>query len=259
MKHFFSILIRFDDICPTMNWTQWKEAKKLMDETRVTALLGVVPNCKDPDLMIDAPKEGFWEYIKELQNHGYTIAMHGYEHKFDIRSRGLVTPEKHSEFAGHPYEVQCDKIKKGKEILNSHGIETDIFFAPAHSYDDNTLKALAANGFKYISDGKSKKPYKRHGIICLPTRSGGIPKIKGSGYYTAVIHAHEWVKKEKAGDKKHFEKLLKDYAVQIVSFDNFANRNLGCPFIQRHIEKSYLIWEQRVAPILVHIKHKINR
>ena len=178
------ILLRFDDICPTMNWEQWDRAKQLMDEKGVIALLGVIPDCQDPDLNIDKPREDFWDYIKELQRQGFTIAMHGYHHVFDIQASGIVTPKKHSEFAGHPYEIQYEKIKKGKAILKEHGIETVVFFAPAHSYDDNTLKALAANGFKYISDVMSSKPYKRNGIICIPSRSGGIPKIKDNGYYT---------------------------------------------------------------------------
>ena len=110
-----------------------------------------------------------------------------------------------SEFSGHSLEVQVEKIRKGKEILQSHGINTDIFFAPAHSYDDNTIKALSLCGFKYISDGKSRKPFYRQGILCIPCRSGGCPKIGKGGYYTAVFHAHEWVRPDK---KKGFEDLV---------------------------------------------------
>ena len=98
------ILLRFDDICPTMNWEQWERAKQMMDKAGVTALLGVVPDCTDPDLKIDTPRPDFWEYIRELQNQGYTIAMHGYHHQFVIKADGLVTKNKISEFAGLPYE-----------------------------------------------------------------------------------------------------------------------------------------------------------
>ena len=153
------ILLRFDDICPTMNWEQWEKAKQLMDENMVVALLGVIPECKDSDLLIDAPRSNFWEYIKNLQDAGFTIAMHGYQHVFEIKADGLVTRNKISEFAGLPYKKQLEKIRKGKEILNSHGIETDVFFAPAHSYDRNTIKALREAGFKYVSDGLGYRPY----------------------------------------------------------------------------------------------------
>ena len=36
-----------------MNWEQWGKAKQLLEEKGLVALLGVVPDCQDPDLMID--------------------------------------------------------------------------------------------------------------------------------------------------------------------------------------------------------------
>lgn len=240
-----------------MNWEQWEKAKQLMDDADVTALLGVIPDCQDPDLMIDNPRQDFWEYIKDLQNKGFTIAMHGYQHVFDIRAKGLVTPVKHSEFAGHPYEVQYEKIRRGKEILQKHGISTDVFFAPAHSYDDNTLKALNVNGFRFISDGKSRKPYIRNGIICIPARSGGIPKMRTPGYYTAILHAHEWIRKDKSEDKKCFENLLKNNMVCFMPFDNFKERHVGNQYIQRFSEIRCLLWQRKILPILVEIKHML--
>lgn len=252
------ILIRFDDICPTMNWTQWEEAKNLMDETGVTALLGVVPDCKDPDLMIEEPRADFWEYIRDLQSRGYAIAMHGYQHVFALKADGIVTRNKISEFAGLPYEVQLEKIKRGKEILKSHGIETDVFFAPAHSYDDNTLRALSACGFKYVSDGFSSKPYMRQGIKMIPCRNGGIPSMKKrKGYVTAVVHAHEWVRQEKAGDWNKFQRLVTDNKTEIVTFDSYVNRKEGNAFFQRIVERFYLFYTLMLRPILYRIKHSV--
>ena len=43
--------------------------------------------------------------------------MHGYQHVFDIRAKGIISHKKHSEFAGHPYVVQSERIKKGKDIF----------------------------------------------------------------------------------------------------------------------------------------------
>ncbi len=250
------ILLRFDDICLTMNWEQWERAKQMMDKAGVTALLGVVPDCTDLDLKIDAPRSDFWEYIKELQNQGYTIAMHGYHHQFEIKADGLVTKNKISEFAGLPYERQLEKIKKGKEILDSHGIVTDVFFAPAHSYDDNTLRALAASGFKYVSDGLSSKPYIRNGIVLLPCRSGGIPRMeKKSGFVTAVMHAHEWVREEKRGEYLKFKGLLTDYRDEMISFNEFSQWKVGCPLTQRIVELIYLFLRDRVLPFVLKIKN----
>lgn len=245
-----SILIRFDDICPTMNWAEWERADEVMRKYNVKPLIGVIPDSQDPDLMIDSPRADFWDFIKELQRDGYTVAMHGYHHVFDSNVRGIVNTSAKSEYAGNSYQEQFEKIKNGKKQLLSHGIETNIFFAPAHSYDENTLKALAANGFKYVSDGKSRKPFYRHGILCIPCRSGGCPKIGKGGCYTAVFHAHEWVRPDK---KKGFEDLVRlceKYTNDIVTFDEYAEQNIGSPVIQLWDEKLYMFFENELKPVL---------
>ena len=251
------LLLRFDDICSTMDWTQWKKAKNLLDKNNLTALLGVIPDCKDPDLLIDNTRSDFWEYIRELQQSGYTIAMHGLYHVFDTEAKGIVTKCKRSEFAGHPYEVQYEKIKKGKEALLAHGIDTDVFFAPAHSYDDNTLKALAANGFRYVSDGMSAKPYTRHGIICIPCRNAGIPKIRKSQAYTVVLHAHEWVREDKRRAWDDLQKLISKHHDAIESFEEYKKQTEGTPLLERNNERIYFYWSSYVKPILSKVKRSI--
>lgn len=244
------ILIRFDDICPTMDWKQWECAKRMMDHHGLKALLGVIPDCQDPELSIDEPKEDFWEYIRELQSQGWAIAMHGYHHVYDIKADGIVTRNKNSEFAGHPYEVQLERIRNGQAAMRSHGIETDIFFAPAHNYDDNTLKALSVCGFKYVSDGFSGKPYKRHGIILLPCRNKGIPRMdRKDEYVTAVIHPHEWTREDKKHEFVRFQNLLQDFHSAIVPFQEYINRKCGNNFLQRSIEYLYGIAIFKILPL----------
>lgn len=245
-----AILIRFDDICPTMDWNQWNRAVKVLERYHVKPLIGVIPDCQDPELQINEPYSDFWQYIKKLQCKGYTVAMHGYLHKYDSAKHGIVNVTPHSEFAGHTYEEQYQKIKRGKAYLECHGIFTDVFFAPAHSYDENTLKALAANGFKYVSDGASSKPFVREGVLCIPCRSGGCPKIEKKGYYTAVFHAHEWVRPEKADGYIQLEKLCEEYSKDIVSFEEYCKRPEGNAILQKLNEKGYLFYEYTVKPVL---------
>ena len=245
-----AILIRFDDICPTMDWNQWNRAVKVLERYHVKPLIGVIPDCQDPELQINEPYSDFWQYIKKLQCKGYTVAMHGYLHKYDSAKHGIVNVTPHSEFAGHTYEEQYQKIKRGKAYLECHGIFTDVFFAPAHSYDENTLKALAANGVKYVSDGASSNPFVREGVLCIPCRSGGCPKIEKKGYYTAVFHAHEWVRPEKADGYIQLEKLCEEYSKDIVSFEEYCKRPEGNAILQKLNEKGYLFYEYTVKPVL---------
>jgi predicted deacetylase len=243
------ILLRFDDICPTMDWEEWGKAEKILEEKGVVALLGVVPDCQDPDLMIDKPREDFWEYIKELQKKGFTIAMHGYRHVF---------LNGHSEFTGLPYCEQLDSIREGKRILNSHGIETDVFFAPAHNFDDNTLRALSECGFHYVSDGYSSRPYIRCGVKLLPCRYGGVPLLKNKkGYLTAVVHAHEWKREDKVGEWDNFQEMLKNYSSEIVPFPIFCEWKNGVAAIQKLNAWFYRFFNLRIRPILSDIKHTI--
>lgn len=252
------ILLRFDDICPTMNWQQWSIAKSMIDKVGAKAMLGVIPDCTDPDLEVDTPKEDFWDYIRSLQQQGFAIAMHGLHHRFDIKADGIVTRKKISEFAGLPYETQLERIRKGKETLSRHGIYTDIFFAPAHSYDDNTLKALAACGFKYNCDGFSNKPYFRHGIKILPCRSGGIPrKFRNCKYLMAVIHAHEWVREDRKKEYNKYIDLLANHAHEIVPFSEFCKWSNGFTIWQRMVEMFYLFAKQYVVPMVLRLKRAV--
>ena len=253
------ILIRFDDICPTMDWKQWQKAMDVFTKYNIKPLLGIIPDCMDPDLQICEPRRDFWDYIRDLQKNGFTIAMHGYQHIFDSGHRGVINNTQRSEFAGHSFEKQVEKIKRGKEILDQNGIETDVFFAPAHSYDLNTLKALAAAGFHTVSDGKSAKPFIQEGILCLPCRSSGCPHIRGNGYYTAVFHAHEWTRPDKAKGYEQLLRLCEEHSSDICSFPEYINQPTGKKEIQKANEEIYMTYEYKIRPILSKIKHHIVR
>lgn len=251
------ILVRFDDICPTMDFAQFRRATDLLDRYKVKPLIGVIPDCKDSDLEIETPHEDFWNFVRELHKKGYTIAMHGYQHTFSSNHSGIVTNRIGSEFAGLSLDIQVEKIKRGKEILASHGIITDVFFAPAHSYDENTIKALAENGFKYMSDGKSSNPYIWHGIKLLPDRDSGCPRIRCRKLYTAVFHAHEWVRPDKEYAYRDLQNLLKQHSEKIVTWNEFAQTKCGNSTIQRLNEKCYCSYEQHLKPVLIRLKRKL--
>src|SRR5215470_4367159 len=93
-------LLRFDDICPTMNWRVWSEIEGALVERNLKPILAVVPDNQDPVLKVDPPVEDFWERVRAWQARGWAIAVHGYQHRYVTCSPGIVTVRKRSEFAG---------------------------------------------------------------------------------------------------------------------------------------------------------------
>ena len=113
-----------------------------------------------------------------------------------------------SEYAGVPYEKQKSMIEEGKKILEEKGIRTDIFMAPGHTFDRNTLKALRECGFGYLTDGFGKAPYSREGLTFLPISSRKKDCFKDrEGYTTLVIHANGMSEAEISW----YERMLAEY------------------------------------------------
>lgn len=233
-----------------MDRFQFEKAFALMDKYHARPLLGIIPSNKDKDQMIDDSMPDFWSFIKQLQEKGYSIAMHGFIHVYDQTNPAtMICGRKHSEFAGNTYDVQYEKIKQGKEILLSHGIITDVFFAPAHTYDRNTLKALYANGFKYMCDGLSIRPYVQEGIICIPCKSFGVPHKSKKGINIAVCHPSEWSRTENATEYDTLVRFCERYE-PIDSFETLKTVKCGCYLIEKTYER-IIVFLKRVKRLLL--------
>lgn len=251
------ILIRFDDICSTMDWEQWHKAEELLCLYDIKPLIGVVPDNKDDSLNVQSSKDNYWSIVKDYEHRGYKIAMHGYQHIYDTDSAGMVADACRSEFAGHSYKVQYEKLKRGYDIMKSHGVETDTFFAPSHSYDKNTLKALKQIGFKYVDDGKTNSILNREGIMCVPCKHGGVPRIGKNGMYTVVFHTNMWALNGNKG-YDNFKKICNIYHEDIVSWDDYIKEsNMGFA-IEIVIEKIRVLWTRYLRPNISRIYHKIK-
>ena len=125
-------LIRFDDLCPTMNWQVWAEIESILVEHQITPLLAVVPDNRDQKLAVAPAHPAFWEQVRKWQARGWTIALHGYQHLYITKDRGIVGIQHRSEFAGLPAKVQEDKLRKATEIFHDEGIEPKVWIAPGH-------------------------------------------------------------------------------------------------------------------------------
>ena len=212
------IAIRMDDITPDMNWENFLRFKKLCDLYQIKPLIGVVPDNQDKNLHFAAILQDFWAYLRQLQQEGWQIAQHGYIHCYHTKKMGCFPLNKLSEFAGIPYKQQYEAIKAGKELLQSHGVCTDIFMAPAHSYDKNTLRALKNLGFAKLTDGFGKMPYQWRGLTFYPISYRQSSSLKkASGYTTFVVHTNGM----KQVDFQRYEQMFQKYADRLVPFTEY--------------------------------------
>ena len=192
---------------------------RILDKHGIKPLIGVVPDNQDKKLKKSAPREDFWEYIRGLQQQGWVVAMHGYNHVYTTREPGMFPIGDKSEFAGVPYPRQDEMIREGKRILKSHGIITDFFMAPSHSFDKNTLKALKVNGFYRITDGFGIHPYEREGMIFYPISISKSKTLssKEEGIVTFVYHAATMSNRDFDNLDKLFDRA------DVVSYDEFLH------------------------------------
>lgn len=185
-------LLRFDDICPTMNWAVWQQVEETLQACRQRPILAVVPENRDPHLVAGPAMPRFWDRVRAWQAAGWTIAMHGYQHRYTSADCGLLRMNRYSEFAGHSEDEQHARLAAGRKIFESEGIHSGLFVAPAHSFDWLTVKLLAQLGFRYISDGFSLWPRKDHlGIVWIPQQLWSL-RYRPFGIWTVCLHFNNW-------------------------------------------------------------------
>ena len=170
--------VRLDDACEKRDIASWDRMEKLLDNNSIKPLVGIIPHCQDPDMDKYALDPDFWNRVKTWIAKGWTMALHGYTHVFETENGGINPVNNRSEFAGVSLERQREKIRLGVECMLSHGIEPKVFFAPAHTFDINTLEALRQESkIRVISDTVANKPYQRWGFTFIPQQSGHVRKL----------------------------------------------------------------------------------
>lgn len=172
-------IIRLDDASERRNTRKWNKIETILGKYSITPIVGVIPFCKDPDMKKYDEDTSFWEKVREWEKRGWIIALHGCEHVFKTSIAGINPVNNYSEFAGVPLEEQRDAIKKGLQKMSSEGIDVDMFFAPAHTYDDNTLIVLKEMNIKYVSDTIANDIYydRKYDITFIPQQSGRVRKL----------------------------------------------------------------------------------
>ena len=171
-------ILRLDDACEKRDVEKWNIMEKLLDRYGIKPLVGIIPHCEDPMMEQYHEDPDFWKRVKIWQSKGWSIALHGYNHVYSTQCGGINPIHQRSEFAGEPLDIQREKIRNGVAIFREHGIEPEIFFAPSHTFDENTLQALRVeSNIRIISDTVATKPYKESGFVFVPQQSGKARKL----------------------------------------------------------------------------------
>ena len=170
ISKYTGLLIRIDDVAENMNWKLMNRCELLFDELNIKPLLGVIPFNKDPELLSHPVNLKFWEQVRKWKNKGWEISMHGFSHLYEHQTnkKDYFNYGGNSEFYGVSYDDQLSKIEAGIKKFKEEGIEVRSFFAPNHTYDLNTLKALSSTGIKIIIDGYGLFPFFKHDLFFIP-------------------------------------------------------------------------------------------
>lgn len=210
--------IRLDDITPDMDFVKFNKIRGVLDAARVKPLIGVVPYSRDENLRIEKPHEDFAQLLKELEDAGWLIALHGYNHLYTSKNKGIFPLNNFSEFAGVDYDKQYMMINEGLSQLREWGVNPVMFMAPGHTFDKNTLKALKANNITKITDGFGEYPYIRDGITFYPISKKRSECISDKeGYSTYVLHTNTMNDKS----MEAFWRMINTYSDNFISYDEY--------------------------------------
>lgn len=187
MKRYY--LVRLDDACPQMNKLKWQRIENILDKYGIKPMVGIIPHNEDPATCVDVADTDFTSKILNWQRKGWAIALHGYNHVCTTVTGGINPVHKRSEFAGLSLVEQKEKISKGYKTLIATGLLPKYFFAPSHTYDENTLEALVEETpIRIISDTIALQPYKQGVFTMIPCQMGQFRRPPIGGYWTFCFH-----------------------------------------------------------------------
>mgnify|MGYP004527790839 CR=1 FL=1 len=207
-------IIRLDDACEKRNIKNWDRIEKMLEHYNIKPLVGIIPNCKDPMMNKYSNDENFNKRVREWLEKGWIVALHGYNHVYSTNSGGINPINYRSEFAGESLAIQKEKIRKGVAILKNMGINPQVFFAPSHTFDKNTIIALQEESdIRIISDTIAYNSYEKYGMTFVPQQSGRVRKLPFK-LVTFCYHPNTMSEKEFI----NLEHFIKKYNKKFISF-----------------------------------------
>ncbi len=215
------ILIRLDDIAENMNWSLMRKCEDLFDKHKIKPLLGVVSNNQDTELLSYEKNDQFWSQVRAWKKKNWEIAMHGYTHIYDKDTfkKDYFNYGGKSEFFGHSFDEQFSRIQKSLMIFKKENIEIRSFFAPNHTYDQNTFSALKKNNIINVIDGYGIMPYSKNNLNFIPQlfyKQILLP----FGIQSTQIHLNYW----SDNDFEKFRDFIEKNKSKIISFDQAISK-----------------------------------
>lgn len=228
-------ILRLDDASDYMDLEKWGRMEVLLDTYGIKPIFGIIPKNADESLVTKYEQNPhFWSLMHSWINKGWIPAMHGFEHRYVTKDGGINPVNKRSEFAGLPYEEQAEKIRNGNRILIEHDIKPDIFFAPSHTFDENTLKAIKEETpIRIISDTIAWDVYKNGDFWFIPQQSGSVRKLP---FKTVTFCYHPNTMGEKAFDE--LESFIRKNRDSFIAVIDTKERELS--ILDMILQKIYL-------------------
>ena len=175
-------IFRYDDYSSKSPTAFEEKLIQLFKKVEIPLTVGVVPyvvagDWNDPAstdtlvlsenkirILTDAALEGTVE-----------IALHGYSH-----GRLATAPDgESSEFMGVDVDIQCERIRAGKEFLErATGTRITSFIPPHNRYDAGTLQCLEQEDFLTVSADLTGSSHQARSIRFFPFISGKFPQLK---------------------------------------------------------------------------------
>ncbi len=116
-------------------------------------------NNNDPPKIAPLNQEKADILLAALETGLLEVAQHGFNHQ----------RIKNGEFSGLDFNVQLERIAKGKQLLeNVLNTKVETFVPPWNAYDDNTVKALEDLGFKTLSANRGGTAKLSNSLKFLP-------------------------------------------------------------------------------------------
>lgn len=185
-------LLRLDDACVGFDYQKWMYITKKINTRNIKPLIAVVPKNADPELMQDdsVGADQFWSYVADCSKRGWALGLHGYTHQLhpiNIADQ-IVKVNSMSEFATLDFESQSNKITQALSIFKEYNLTPTVFVAPAHSFDQVTLKSLKKNSdIRCISDGHFPFHCIMDGFCFIPQQLWKFRWLP-FGLYTVCLH-----------------------------------------------------------------------